>query len=163
MKATQIGDREHGVHYYGDISLHFEGSGVYARYLTTYRLVVHKLAGRQFIFLHYGQPAMEGPRHSGQATLVLAIGNPLSHGRLLGGLPSWLSILGSLPIQLSPLEGCRLEDLGNSGPPEYCLYSTWRPAKRKVRNWQVADLMNQILKSSEEFLSRRSLPSTHIT
>jgi hypothetical protein len=72
---------------------------------------------------------MEGLGLTGNTTQELSV----------SGLPSHARPIGGPLIQSSPSDGCILEHPGYSGAPEYCLYSSWRPAKWKVRSRWVAD------------------------
>jgi hypothetical protein len=100
-----------------------------ARHSPTRRPIAKDSAARRVVLLHYSGPAMEGSGLTGNTTQELSVGGPPSHARPVGGPP----------IQSFRSDGCILEHPGYSSAPEYCLYSSWRPAERKVRSRRVAD------------------------
>jgi hypothetical protein len=100
-----------------------------ARHSFTRRPIPKDSAARRVILLNYGGLAMEGPGLTGNTSQELSVGGPPTPARPLGGPP----------VQSSPSDGCILEHLGYSGAPQYCPYSSRRPAERTVRSRQVAD------------------------
>jgi hypothetical protein len=106
-----------------------------ARHSPTRRPIPKDSAARRVILLYYGGPAMEGPGLTGNTSQELSV--------------------GGLLVQSSPSDGCILEHLGYSGAPQYCLYSSRRPAERKVRNRRVADCACTNRRAAETTASTR--------
>jgi hypothetical protein len=105
-----------------------------ARHFLTRRPIAKDSEARRVVILYYDGPAMEGPGLTENTTQELSVGGPPSQARPVGGPP----------IQSSPSDGCILEHPGYLGAPEYCLYSSRRPAERNVRSRRVADALAQI-------------------
>jgi hypothetical protein len=134
-----------------------------ARHSLTRRPIAKDSAARRVVLLHYSGPAMEGPGLTGNTTQELSVGGPPSHARPVGGPP----------IQSFRSDGCILEHPRYSSVPEYCLYSSWRPAERKVRSRRVADCActnrraadskNQYPTSFQGFHPRGSSPLPDVT
>jgi hypothetical protein len=76
-------------------------------------------AARRVILLNYGGPAMEGPRLTWNTSQELSVAGPPAPARPVGGPP----------VQSSPSVKCILEHPRYSGAPQYCLYSSRRPAE----------------------------------
>jgi hypothetical protein len=116
-----------------------------ARHSPTRQPIPKDSAARRVILLYYGGPAMEGLGLTGNTSQELSIGGPPTPVRPVGGPP----------VQSSPSDGCILEHPGYSGAPEYCLYSSRRPAERKVQSRRVADYACTNRRAAETTASTR--------